>query len=301
LKRSVTQLNAFRATARQYYDSGILPELDRQTKELAAYEADFEVRSLRAVVPSYDFTLPTEAQIIAAVMTTPLSVTGPDKGKLLDGFMRDWSEQQINRTTNTIRAGYAQGMATPEIIRELRDDVGPINTRGLEGLVRTTLQHAATQAREQTWNDNSDIVKQVRMVATLDGKTSPICRAIDGRVFPLDSGPRPPFHPNCRTTVVGVLDSRYAFLSEGATRRERDPETGKVGYAPADETYYEWLKRQSPEFQASVIGPTRAKLLNDGGLSAQRFSELQLGKTFKPLNIEQMRKLEPLAFERIGI
>jgi SPP1 gp7 family putative phage head morphogenesis protein len=287
--------------ARQKYDDEILPELDRQIKGLAVYEAGFEVRNLQEVVPTYNFILPAESQIMAAVMAEPLSVSGPDKGKLLDSFIKDWSAGQITRTTNTIRAGYVQGRTTPEILRELRDDVGPITSRGLEGLVRTSLQHCATQAREQTWRDNSDIVKRVQMVATLDGKTSPICRAIDGQVFPMDSGPRPPFHPNCRTTVVAVLDSRYAFLSKGATRRERDPETGKVGYAPADETYYEWLKRQSPEFQASVIGPARAKLLNDGGLSAQRFSELQLGKTFKPLTIEQMRKLEPLAFERSGI
>jgi hypothetical protein len=50
-----------------------------------------------------------------------------------------------------------------------------------------------------------------------------------------------------------------------------------------------------------VIGPTRGKLLRDGGLSARRFAELQLGKTFEPLNLKEMRKLDPLAFRRAGL
>ena len=48
------------------------------------------------------------------------------------------------------------------------------------------------------------------MVATLDSRTSSVCRSLDGRVFPVDSGPRPPFHINCRTSFVLVLKAEYA-------------------------------------------------------------------------------------------
>jgi hypothetical protein len=36
-------------------------------------------------------------------------------------------------------------------------------------------------------------------------------------------------------------------------------------------------------------------------LTAERFASLQLDKNFKPLTLDQMKGLEPLAFERAGI
>jgi len=81
---------------------------------------------------------------------------------------------------------------------------------------------------------------------------------------------------------------------------------------PANQTYYGWLKTQPAAVQDSIIGPTKGKLLRDGGLSSQRFSELQLGKQFQPLTLYGrdlpgggremgMRELEPLAFQRAGL
>jgi len=46
------------------------------------------------------------------------------------------------------------------------------------------------------------------------------------------------------------------------------------------------------------LGPVRGKLFRDGGLTAERFAALQLDKNFKPLALDQLKELEPLAFER---
>ena len=100
--------------------------------------------------------------------------------------------------------------------------------------------------------------------------------------------------------VVPQLDERFDFLDEGATRSVRGA-SGKVSSAPAEQTYYQWLKDQPYEFQKTAIGPTRAKLLNEGGLSSERFAELQLSKNFKPLTLDEMRELEPMAFIDAGI
>ena len=69
----------------------------------------------------------------------------------------------------------------------------------------------------------------------------------------------------------------------------------------ANETYFSWLKKQPAGFQDAAIGPVRAKLLRDGGLSADRFAQMRLNKSFKPLTLAEMKKLEPLAFEKAGI
>lgn len=277
-----------------------------QVTELAKYEAGFEIRSLEQVV-QHDFTLPGVNQLQSAVFAAPLSVQGPDGGKLLDSFYRDWSQKTMTRVQGALRAGYYQGQTTNQILQTIR---GTRGNRFLDGLlqmsnkdaammVRTGLQHAASQAREQVWHSNSDIVKKVRWSSTLDQRTSSQCRSMDGREFDINKGPRPPLHIGCRSAVIAVLDERLAILREDATRSSRGPD----GVKPVDakETYYSWLKRQPKAFQDSAIGPKRAALLRDGQISAERFAEIGIGRNFEPLSLAEMAKLEPTAFEAAGL
>lgn len=277
-----------------------------QLTELAQYEAGFEIRSLEQVV-KYDFTLPNANQLKSAVFTSPLSVQGPDKGKLLETFYRDWTQKSVTRVEGAIRAGYYQGQTTNNILRTIR---GTRENRFLDGLlqmsnkdasmmVRTGLQHSASQAREMVWQQNSDIVKKVRWSSTLDARTTSQCQSLDGTEFGLSEGPRPPLHIGCRSAVVAVLDSRFAVLDKDATRFSRGPEG--VERVDASETYYSWLKRQPKAFQESAIGPTRTQLLRNGGITAERFAEIGIGRNFEPLSLAEMRKLEPVAFERAGL
>ena len=67
------------------------------------------------------------------------------------------------------------------------------------------------------------------------------------------------------------------------------------------QTYYSWMKTQPAKVQDSIIGPTRGKLLRNGGISAERFAKLQIGKDFTPLTLKDMRKLDPIAFEKAGL
>lgn len=294
------QVAAIRASLNEQYAGSVLAKLDEQIRELASYETEFEKRSLEQVV-NYQFTLPDPEQLITAVQSAPLSVSGPDGGKLLESFIEDWTSDQVNRASNAIRAGYAQGLTTPQIVRQIRDEVIPTNRRTMSTIVRTSLAHVQAVSREEVWKANTDIIKRVRWTSTLDKRTSSQCRSLDGQVFEIDKGPRPPAHPGCRSTTVAVLDERFSFLEQGAERFARDPETGEVGYVDANQTYYGWLKRQPADVQDSIIGKTRGKLLRDGGLTSQRFAELQLGKQFQPLTLAEMRDLEPLAFKRAGL
>lgn len=280
-----------------------------QLEELAVYEAEFEAKAMKETILSkVQFTLPSDTQLLTAVMSSPLSVKGPDGGKLLEPFFKDVSEQAIKRVEGAIRLGYAQGQTTGDVLKVIRgtraagyqDGILANMNKGAEMLTRTALQHCAVQAREETWRANSDIVKKVRWVSTLDSRTTEICMSLDGQEFDVGEGPRPPIHIGCRSSVVGVLDSRLDFLSEGATRSARG-ESGKVSSAPSKQTYYEWLKGQPDAFQNDALGPTRAKLFREGGLSAERFRELQLGTNFQPLTLQEMRELEPHAFERAGL
>jgi SPP1 gp7 family putative phage head morphogenesis protein len=270
------------------------------------YESGFEIKALEQVIQA-DFKNPTKTQLRSALLVNPLSVEGPDNGKLLQAFINETNGKQLEAVGNAIRSGYYRGDTTEQVIRDIRgtraakfkDGIIARVGRSIETTTRTALQHSAVQAREQTWDANSDIVKGVKWTSTLDGRTSVICRSLDGEEFKLREGPRPPIHINCRSSVTAVLDSRFKELETGGKRFARD-EDG-VEYVPASQNYYQWLKNQPAAFQDSAIGPTRGALLRNGGLSPDRFAELQLNKNFAPVTLDQMRDLEPAAFERAGL
>ncbi|MGP0016857.1 minor capsid protein [Pseudomonas sp.] len=297
-------------------DSLLLGIFDRYSEKLnldlidiANYEAEFEATSLARSAPagvSLDLAVPTATAIRAAVLTNPLSVRGIGGGKLLESFIDGWAQAERDRVTGTIRQGFFEGQTNFQIIRNIRgtkaagykDGILAVANRNASTIVHTAIQHVSSQARMEVAKENTDVVTEIEMVATLDSKTSQTCRSMDKRRFPVDSGPRPPFHPHCRTTFVLITKLSVVFAKD-ATRASVGDDGPQQVSASLD--YYQWLQLQPAAFQDVAIGPVRAKLFREGGLSVQRFAELQLDRNFAPLTLVQMKGLEPLAFERAGI
>ena len=84
-------------------------------------------------------------------------------------------------------------------------------------------------------------VEQYEFVATLDSRTSEICREMDGKVLPLDECKpgitAPPLHCRCRSTICPYFDDEF---TEGETRASRDPKTGKTEQVESKLTYGDW-------------------------------------------------------------
>lgn len=282
-------------------------QLELSLINVGEYEAEFEAKSLSQL--GVETVIPAASQVRAAIFTQPLHVTGTDGGKLLESFISDWADSDADFVANKIRQGAYEGQTNHQIRQAIRGTVAAnfkdgslaVVNRHAEAITRTSVQHVASTARMETWQDNSDIVTGYRWLSTLDSRTSPTCRSLDQQVFKFGEGPLPPAHVNCRSTTMAELDGRYSYLNEGGTRAARSTKTGKTVDVPASETYYSWLKRQPVAFQNDAIGPTRAKLLRDGGLTADRFAKLQLDKNFTPIDLNRMRELEPVAFERAGL
>lgn len=295
--------------------NGFADQLDVDLVDIALYEAEFEAASLQAaakavprgnVLVTFEPALPGIEAVKAAILTTPLSVRGADGGKLLKSFIAGWTQAERSKVVGAIRQGYFEGQTNAEIVRAIRgtralrykDGILATTERNASTVVRTAVQHVATQGRMATLSANSDVVTSVEWVSTLDSRTTQQCKSLDGKRFAIDKGPRPPIHPNCRSSIVPVTRLTELF-SEGATRAAKgDSGPGQVS---AGLSYYEWLKGQPAAFQDQALGKARAKLFRDGGLSAERFSELNLDRNFMPLTLDEMRRLEPLAFERAGL
>lgn len=272
-------------------------------RELSDYEAGFEERSLQSVFDTAGSTrmvdLPSAGAPWRAAAGNPLSATG----QLLEPFIESWGVKQIQGVDQAVMRAWGEGRTVSQLMRDIRgtkalnyrDGLVDVSRRQAEAVARTAVQHVAQKSREATWDANKDIVEGYTFVATLDGRTTSQCRSLDGRKFELGKGPRPPLHVNCRSTTIPNLPKEFDFLDEGATRSSKD------GYVPAGQNYYGWLKTQPESFQREVLGDARTKLFRSGGMSADKFAALNLGKNFEPLSLAEMKLKEPALFEDLGI
>lgn len=276
-------------------------ELLERAEEIGFGGADFELRSLATTVAGTQVAQPTAAAVRSAVFQRGLGVNG---AKLSD-YVTGWVNAQPARVADLARKAYARGMTVQELTQAYMGDKKLRGRNGMkfrtrreaETVARTMVQHAASAARESVWEENKDIVTGFKFVATLDGRTSPICRALDGKKFNVGKGPIPPLHFNCRSVTVPIVDPELGldFLDEGATRSSKD------GYVSADTDFYDWLKGQDADYQDTVLGKTRGQLFREGGLTKDQFVALNMDKDLGQRTLAEMRVLAPKAFQEAGI
>jgi SPP1 gp7 family putative phage head morphogenesis protein len=123
-------------------------------------------------------------------------------------------------------------------------------------LVRTSINQVANSASMAVYEANQDISKKYRYIATLDSRTSSICRALDNQEFPYGKGPTPPQHFGCRSTIVAVIDPDILPPSTIAKRASAD------GPVPINTSYGQWLKDQPLKTQQYVLGASKVPYFN---------------------------------------
>jgi SPP1 gp7 family putative phage head morphogenesis protein len=279
---------------------GATSELESELQKVSALYAGVEAND---IIDSVTGDLKLKTITAKKAFAKAKAMAMGHSGVLLQDFINSFAASETNRVVNTIRRSFQEGRTTQQTTRDIvgtkaanfKNGVLEISRRNAKTMVSTSVQHASSAGRMALWEDNSSVVEAYEWLSTLDSKTTTTCRSLDGSKFEVGKGPVPPIHLNCRSTTVAVLNSEFDFLKEGATR------SAEFGPVSAKKTYYSWLKDQSASFQNEVLGPTRARLFRDGGLSAEKFSELNLGRTFQPLTLDEMRLKDPKAFERAGI
>ena len=203
------------------------------------------------------------------------TITLPN-GQVVQKAFRGISVDQAERFAQVVRNGLLTGEPTPAIAKRLignlqlgeAGSVRQITQKGGEltqatnnqviTLVRTSVNQVANASSQQVYEANQDITQKYRYVATLDTRTSSICRALDGREFPYGKGPTPPQHFNCRSTTVPVID--YDEL--GFTPPPPGKRASMDGQVPADLSYGQWLNKQDAATKAEVLGKERVPYFN---------------------------------------
>ena len=199
-----------------------------------------------------------------AMMTLP-------NGETVQKAFRGIATRNQALLARTIRAGVFSGEPVNQIAKKL---VGQLNfedtakaagqtklaTHQIKTIVRTSVNQVQNQASQAVYAANKKVAPRYEYVATLDSKTSNVCKRLDGRKFQYNKGPTPPQHFNCRSTTVPVVD--YEGLSKRKGFEDlTEPPVGKVvsrpsatGRVPQGTQYGDWLLQQDKKLQIKTLG-----------------------------------------------
>lgn len=230
--------------------------------------------------------------------------TGPiDEGALETILKKKWSGQNYServwnntqKVADALKEELMIGALTGKTEKEMTDS---INEQFLSGrnkarrLVRTESSYIHNEAHFQAYKDYG--IEEYRFVATLDLRTSQICRERDGSVYRVNDKKigvnAPPMHPWCRSTTIMNLDDETMHNLE---RFARDPVTGERMKVPADETYKEWHKRMVEKHSAEAINTAEksAKNYSRDKIQYQNYCNV-LGSKLVPGSLEKFQEVK---------
>lgn len=277
--------------------------------------------------------------IPAAEQLDAIVTARPFQGRVLRDWASTMEADDLARIMGAVQQGMVAGQSAPSIARMVvgtarldgADGITEMTRRNVQSIVRTAVAHVAGNARELLVQANDDIFEDEQFIATLDARTTAVCRGQDGKRFPIGEGPHPPLHYQCRSLRVpvigdGPMSERPArpfterqLLEEYTTannlpevsKRDQLPRGTKTAYddfarqrkreltgrVPSATSYQQWMGTQSVEFQNEVLGKTKARLFREGKLPLDRFTN----RNGDELTLGQLAKLEADAFKRAGL
>jgi SPP1 gp7 family putative phage head morphogenesis protein len=177
------------------------------------------------------FALLNETAIKAAI-------TMPWSGDMFSNRIWDNRTKLVQHLRQTVIQGLIKGDSVQKMSSSLKNTMNSSYSNALR-LIRTETAYVIGESTHQGYKQ-SGIVSQYIVIATLDKRTSPICRKQDNKVYRLEDRQvgvnASPFHPNCRTCEAPHFNTNNVKESVRIARGE-DKQTY---YVPADMSYKEW-------------------------------------------------------------
>lgn len=240
--------------------------LTNSLRNMAAKEASATLMQLKGAVPvDLAFITPSPDLLIQTVMSRPFN------GELMSEWFAKVGEEAQQGLYDAFQVGMIEGKSIPHMAKDLLEaNYDAFSTGGVKraidnakAVARTAANLVQNRTREMTYRANSDIIKGVEYIATLDDRTTFICMELHGNVYPVDQGERPPQHYNCRSTTVPVIRSweEMGIPQKDLTREQMASMDGRV---PKPKTFNDWINSQSDGTQNKILGPARAKMWRSG-------------------------------------
>lgn len=293
LQQIIVDLRLYASELFGEFEQSLIDEM----MEFVEYEAEFTQKMLNTNVQATT-AIPNVTQMQSAIFTSIMDLE-PTRGYRIRDALAIFGQKKAEQIVQTIRDGIALG-DTNDQIRRSATELERLQKNQAASLVRTITNHVSVQARDLTLRENDDLFDGYEWVATLDSRTSLICASRDGKIYPFgdnpEVSPKPPAHFSCRSTIIPVVKPEFDLAADVTGKRPAKSATG-VEQVSAQTTYEGWLRRQPASFQDEILGSARGQLFRKGNLSIGRFVDDQ-GRT---LTLDELRRLEPLAFEGLDL
>lgn len=281
--------------------------------ELAGYEIGYQKALFTSIIPR-QVLVTVSLNTVNIAQVRQIALSRPFQGRLLREWMSDLEKDRAARIRNGIRLGMTEGQTTDQIVRRVMgvkaegyaDGLLNRSRKDIESVVRTAISHTAQGARDAHYQANEDLIAEVSWLSTLDGRTSAECRLRDRLVYTNDThqpvGHRVPWlsgpgriHFCCRSTSTPIIKGWEELrLSKGLPESTRASMDGQV---PRSTSYGDWLSGQGAGRQDQILGPTRGKLLRDGGFKPGDF----YNDRGKFLTLDELRDRDAAAFAKAGL
>lgn len=256
------------------------------------YQAASSAKYLQVLGVANPKTFSVTERFIRNSFRVPMPSQNIAVADLLTGTMAGLDIQLVNIT----RTAIAQGQTIAKTASFIEDSSGALSDPALkrksQALARTAITQVANDVRARSFAAESE-VEGVLYVATLDHRTSDICKSLDGTFYEKKSEARiPPLHVSCRSTLVPVLKgetlnevkdqlqrpavevksvkeleekglrTRYNRIRK-PSRRDSSPLKGVVKSKYV--TYEEWIKTQPVAYQKKILGTKAFNKLKETG------------------------------------
>lgn len=211
--------------------------------DLAKAEQQFSKSIMETVLPvRLDYAV-ASAQTLRTLVTAEPFSGGANAARTLGQWWEGTAAADQGRILSAIQQGMIQEETVPQMVNRVRAGT-ELTRRNAEAVVRTGVNHVSNASREAFFEQNTAVVQVLRWTATLDGRTSVVCRGRDGHFAPVTGTTptvvpqpllvpptaRPPAHPSCRSIMAAILNPNQVadalpnrpFVRDTRTRRFRE-------------------------------------------------------------------------------
>ena len=246
-----------------------------------------------------------ERSILRDIIDNRVITANANDAERLRGFFEREAASHHRRYAGALRQAFSQDESLTQMLSRL-EQVTDIVAREATAVIRTGYNHAVSQLRIEMMQRNSTLFRGAIWISRLDSRTTVICASRSNGMWDLNTGRPlpgssvqipfpgpPPAHFACRSQLH-PLTRNAADIGMRGSDEVRDainsltPEQHRLlsPDPPADETYSQWLRRQSAEVQTQVLGTTRRKLWLDGKVE---LTDL-VNQKGRPLTLKQLSR-----------
>ena len=297
-------IEEIKATLSEWFSSlnTELPAIFEQSAiALAVYEAGYTVALMGE-------TLKTDGEkIYQQAKKAPFS-----GGQLVDYLFSDIAANLRKKVEYIIRDGFSQGQTNQQIINRIKgrksldykDGLLQSERYVIEQQVRTARSHVSNTSYLQTYEALG--FTHIKFVSVLDGRSSFTCANLDQTMWKIDDPKirRPPLHPNCRSTLIGVdadgnLGGVRPFVADERKIKNipKDERDGIIGQVEANTKFSDWFKDQDDDFQRNWLGSTRFELYKKSDFPIDKFVD-PIGRKY---TLDELKALDKKTFKELGL